>query len=185
MKTLISSTKPPLCISNSQPWKPKSPTFLRPTAPQSLNHSRKPTSTHHRPNANAKGFGRINTTPPAPTIKESADKLGTNRDDEEIPQVVFERMMVRIAVSVGVPLAGGLAALKFFDVVKERHLWDIPMWLPLLTAFFMFSVSALGLAYAALSTSWDAEKRGSFLGLEEVQQNWVEMWREEDESNNM
>lgn len=182
MKTLISSS--PLHFSNFHPWKPKTATTLRPTASQSLNQSRK--STTRTPNASAKGFG--STARPVPTVKEAPASKNSDSgkdNDDEIPQVVFERMIGRIAVSVGVPMAAGLGLLKFFGVVKEQHLWDMPMWLPLLTAFFMFAVSALGLAYGALSTSWDAEKKGSLLGLEQVQENWVDMWREEDENNKM
>lgn len=114
---------------------------------------------------------------------QNSDKGTSSGADDEIPRVVFDRMIVRILVSVGAPLATGLTLLKFFEIVKEKGLWDIPIWVPLLTTLLTFGVSAFGIAYGALSSSWDVESNGSVLGLEEAQKNWVEMWREEDESN--
>lgn len=178
MKTLIFHSQPSLHLSQSFPWKPKSPT-LHPTT---LQNQTLPKRTHHiQPHANAKGFGNNNA--PA-TMKEKPTSQNPKKDDdeEEIPQVVTERMLVRIVAAVGLPLATGIAFLNVFQVIKEKHLWDVPLWLPFLTTLLTFGTSALGIAYGALSTSWDAEKQGSILGFEEAQKNWVDMWREEDES---
>ena len=183
MKTLLSSSPSPLYLSNSTPWKPKSPrttTQLVPRASQSPNQTKRAQIAK----ANAKGFPGT----PAPTMKEksatqNSDKGTSSGADDEIPRVVFDRMIVRILVSVGAPLATGLTLLKFFEIVKEKGLWDIPIWVPLLTTLLTFGVSAFGIAYGALSSSWDVESNGSVLGLEEAQKNWVDMWREEDESN--
>ncbi|XP_059627421.1 uncharacterized protein PAM68-like [Cornus florida] len=103
-------------------------------------------------------------------------------DDEKIPDIVMERMVVRILVYVGVPLVSVIAMLQVFDIVKEQHVWNVPLWLPFWTTFITFGASTLGVAYGTLSTSWDPEKKGSLLGFEEAQTNWVEMWREEDDS---
>ncbi|PON58206.1 hypothetical protein PanWU01x14_168050 [Parasponia andersonii] len=184
MKAVISSSPPPtLYIPNSSPWKPKSPitttTLLIPRASKSPNQTKRA----QRAKANAKGFPGT----PAQTTKETPATQnpgkGSGANDEEIPQVVFDRMIVRILVSVGTPMATGLALLKIFSIFKEQGLWDAPIWLPLLTTLLTFGVSSFGIAYGALSTSWDERSKGSLLGLEEVQRNWVEMWREEDESN--
>ncbi|CAN6564872.1 unnamed protein product [Malus baccata var. baccata] len=171
MKTLIFFSQPSLSPSSSSPWKPKTLTF-HPRTLQNQSHPKR-------------SFGSVQpaTTKETPTSKNSG-KNDNNDGDEEVPQVVFERMLVRIIAAVGLPLATGFAFLKFFDAVKENHLWDVPLWLPFFTTLLTFGTSALGIAYGALSTSWDAEKKGSVLGLEEAQSNWVEMWREEDESNN-
>ncbi|KAL6123178.1 hypothetical protein ACLB2K_075701 [Fragaria x ananassa] len=162
----------------SSPWKLKTPA-LHPTSLQSLPL---PKRAHHhiQPHANSsKGFG--NNTPAA-TMKERPSSKNPKNDDE-IPQVVTERMLVRIVAAVGLPLATGIAFLNVFEYIKENHLWDVPVWLPFLTTLLTFGTSALGIAYGALSTSWDAEKKGSILGFEEAQKNWVDMWREEDEGS--
>lgn len=135
--------------------------------------------------AQAKGFG---TTMPEEkkantetiTGTNSGRKNGDGGNDDEIPQVVFERMIVRILFYVGVPLSMGVAFLLLFDIMKDQYALEVPIWLPFLTTFLTFGASALGIAYGTLSTSWDPEKEGSFLGVEEVQRNWVELWREED-----
>ncbi|KAE8681466.1 putative late blight resistance protein-like protein R1B-19-like [Hibiscus syriacus] len=127
--------------------------------------------------ASAKGFS--GTLPP---VKDNAAKKSSNNNskDDEIPQVVFERMIKRILVSVGVPMATGVALLHLFGEAKDRNLWDVPLWLPFLTTLITFGASTLGIAYGTLSSSWDSERKGSLLGLEEAQRNWVEMWKEEN-----
>ena len=59
--------------------------------------------------------------------------------------------------------------------------FDVPLWLPFLTTFITFGASTPGIAYGTLSARWDPEKKGSFLGLEKAQRNWVEMWKEEND----
>ena len=69
-----------------------------------------------------------------------------------------------------------------FGIVKDQHLWDVLVWLPFLTTFITFGASSLGITYGTLSTSWDLEKKGSLLELEEAQHNWVDMWKEEEDN---
>ncbi|VVB15745.1 unnamed protein product [Arabis nemorensis] len=111
---------------------------------------------------------------------EKPDRSGPDpEDDPPIPQEVFERMMGRIVVSVGTPLGLGVAILKLFDVLKDRNVWDVPLWVPFLTTLVTFGASALGIAYGSLSTNLDPTKTNSVFGLDEVKENWVEMWKEE------
>ncbi|KAA8539963.1 hypothetical protein F0562_026655 [Nyssa sinensis] len=141
--------------------------------------------------AGAKGFNgaSANTQKEKSTSKETVSRKSFGSDDgdddDKIPEVVMERMIVRILSYVGVPLITGIAFLQVFGIVKEQNLWDVPLWLPALTTFITFGASALGIAYGTLSTSWDPEKKGSVLGFEEAQKNWVEMWREEEDSKSL
>ncbi|XP_044467911.1 uncharacterized protein PAM68-like [Mangifera indica] len=176
MNTLLSSQKLPLQFPKPYQWSPGI-TVIHPITMQKLINLPSNTWKLH---ANAKGFG---ARTPA-TIKESAINNNNNNnrtEDGHLPQVVLERMIVRILVAVGVPLATGIALLHLFGMVKEQKLWDVPLWLPFLTTLLTFGMSALGIAYGSLSTSWDEEKKGSVLGLEEAKQNWVEMWKEEND----
>ncbi|KAF2315562.1 hypothetical protein GH714_040070 [Hevea brasiliensis] len=135
----------------------------------------------HRLHGNAKGFA--SSKPPLTEDGTRNINEQNNSDhDDEIPKEVFNRITKRILVSVGAPMAPGLAVLKFFGTVKEQGIWDVPLWLPFTTTFLTLGTSALGIAYGALSTSLDPNKKGSLLGLEEAQRNWAEMWKEEDES---
>ncbi|KAF7834216.1 PAM68-like protein [Senna tora] len=179
METLICASNPSslLHLSKLPPLKSKTPAF----------HS--PKQKLKKPHANAKGFS--SSTPSSRDIgneittstkNPNKKKKNKDEDDDEIPQQVFNRMIVRILVSVGVPMGLGLAFLHVFGVLKEQHVWNAPLWVPFVTTFMTFGASALGIAYGTLSTSLDLEREGSFLGVEEVQRNWVEMWKEEDEN---
>ncbi|PIN16285.1 hypothetical protein CDL12_11071 [Handroanthus impetiginosus] len=116
--------------------------------------------------------------------KSNTTRNGKNyiEDDEKIPEVVWERMISRILFYFGVPLGIGFVLLQVFNVLKGQELWDVPKWLPYLTTFVTFGASALGIAYGSLSTSLDAEEEGSFFGFEQVEKNWGEMWKEENDN---
>ncbi|KAK9070392.1 hypothetical protein SSX86_010794 [Deinandra increscens subsp. villosa] len=133
-------------------------------------------------NAKAKGFNGSNLEKKKAMVSEAKKKMKEDADDK-IPDVVMERIIVRILFNVGVPLVTGLGLLQVFSVIKEQNLWQIPRWLPFLTTFITFGASALGIAYGTLSTSWDAEDKGSVLGFEEAKKNWGQMWEEDDSGN--
>ncbi|EEF49047.1 conserved hypothetical protein [Ricinus communis] len=183
MNALVSSQRSPLYLTKPSPqWKSKTPSH-HPTIFRSQNNP----STRSRLNANAKGF---TSRKPPHMIKENTLDIKTTTsnehngsDDEELPKEVVNRVIKRILVSVGVPMALGLAFLKFFGSVREQGIWDVPVWIVFATTFLTFGTSALGIAYGALSASLDPNKKGSLLGFEEVQENWVEMWKEEDGNN--
>ncbi|KAK7283604.1 hypothetical protein RIF29_13232 [Crotalaria pallida] len=186
MRTLmmISTSNQTLNLSRFSSWKPRFPAF-NPTTPHKLNY---PLSTLLKPHANAKGF----SSRPSTTALDESDAIiskkkndnnkgkKNNDDDEEIPQVVYNRMIVRILFSVFVPMGLGLAILYVLGELKEQHVWDFPMWVPFCTTLLTFGASALGIAYGTLSTSLDAEREGTFLGLSEVEKNWEEMWQMEE-----
>ncbi|KAL3755703.1 hypothetical protein ACJRO7_002712 [Eucalyptus globulus] len=139
--------------------------------------------------ANAKGFagqvppGKACPTAGRPdTTKSSYGRGEDDDDDDQIPQVVFERMIGRILVFVGVPMAAGIALLYVMGAIKERELLDVPRWLPFLTTLVCFGASAVGIAYGTLSSSWDPDKSGSVLGLDEAQRNWTEIWKDKGQA---
>ncbi|XP_021671400.2 uncharacterized protein PAM68-like [Hevea brasiliensis] len=180
MNALVCSHRSPLYLAKPSPWNSKAPSLL----PTSLQNPNSNPSRTCQLQANAKGFG-ASSKPPATEDRTTHNNIKQNSnsdEDEEIPNEVFNRIIKRILVSVGAPMALGLAFLMFFGAAKEQGIWDVPLWIPFTTTFLTFGTSALGIAYGALSTSLDPNKRGSLLGLEEAQQNWVEMWKEEDES---
>ncbi|CAI9768187.1 unnamed protein product [Fraxinus pennsylvanica] len=183
MKTLSILQQTPLHITKSTPWRRSNP-FLHQL------HCKNPQNWRQL-HAGAKGFGGASSS--STNIQEQPkdkQKPGgksfrkTEEDnDDKIPDAVWERMISRILFYVGVPLIMGFALLQVLGALKEQKLWDVPNWVPFLTSFVTFGSSALGIAYGTLSTSWDIEKEGSFLGFEEAQENWDEMWKEDE--NNM
>lgn len=117
----------------------------------------------------------------ASLVKDDGSGAGEEYDDDEIPQPVFDRILRRILFTVGVPMASGVGLLSVYDALKRGQGVDVPSWLPLLTILVSFGTSALGIAYGTLSASWDPEKEGSLLGLDEARANWPVLWKEEME----
>ncbi|URD78964.1 hypothetical protein MUK42_02703 [Musa troglodytarum] len=141
----------------------------------------------HVPRSSKRGAARLRAQGRGFGVSVSDRKArpeeGSAEGDDEIPQVVFDRMMRRILFSVGAPMASGIGVLYLESFLKQSQLWEVPRWLPLLTILLSFGTSALGIAYGTLSTSWDPNKEGSLLGWEQAQRNWPELWKdEEDES---
>ncbi|KAJ9164229.1 hypothetical protein P3X46_023831 [Hevea brasiliensis] len=164
MNAFVCSHKSPLYLAKPSPWNPKISTLL-PTSLRNPNDLSRKWQLH----GNAKGFA--SSKPPLTEDGTRNINEQNNSDhDDEIPKEVFNRITKRILVSVGAPMA------------LEQGIWDVPLWLPFTTTFLTLGTSALGIAYGALSTSLDPNKKGSLLGLEEAQRNWAETWKEEDES---
>jgi hypothetical protein len=111
------------------------------------------------------------------------ESRGGGNDDDEIPQVVFDRILKRILFTVGIPMASGVALLNIYDALKRGGGVEVPSWVQLLTILLSFGTSAGGIAYGTLSTSWDPEKEGSLLGIDELQTNWPELWKEDDKKD--
>ncbi|GLU24322.1 hypothetical protein SLE2022_402650 [Rubroshorea leprosula] len=173
MKALLCSPSSPVFLRNPPPCNPRTPPIL----PTAIQNPHRPSNSPWQLQANAKGFSGSSSGGPK---QRAVDRNpNNNEDDEQIPMVVFKRMIARILVSVGLPLAVGLALLKYFGAAKEQG-WDVPLWLAFSTTLITFAASTLGVAYGALSSSWDPERAGSVLGLEEAQENWVEIWKEEN-----
>jgi hypothetical protein len=103
-----------------------------------------------------------------------------DNDDDELPQPVFDRILRRILVAVGLPMASGVALLNLYESLKNNQV-EVPSWLSLLTILVSFGTSALGIAYGTLSASWDLEKEGSLLGIKEARANWPVLRAEEIE----
>jgi hypothetical protein len=103
-----------------------------------------------------------------------------DNDDDELPLPVFDRILRRILVAVGLPMASGVALLNLYESLKNNKV-EVPSWLSLLTILVSFGTSALGIAYGTLSASWDLEKEGSLLGIKEARANWPVLRAEEIE----
>ncbi|KAI3508333.1 hypothetical protein L1887_23339 [Cichorium endivia] len=179
MKTLFSVE-----VIQIHPYITTSPSFHRQPkiSTPNKNSSQIPTKSW-KINAKAKGFNGETAQKQKLIAKEENKKKKEDADDK-IEDVVMERIITRILFNVGIPLVTGLGLLQVFSVIKENNLWQIPRWLPFLTTFITFGASTLGIVYGTLSTSWDADKKGSILGFEEARKNWENMWEEGDDADN-
>ncbi|KAK3220218.1 hypothetical protein Dsin_014188 [Dipteronia sinensis] len=179
MKTLLCSQKPPLPLHFPKPslyiYNPIQTILLHPTTTT--------TSATWKLHANAKGFGGGGVTTKESVTKNSNNNNNKKDEEDQLPQAVLDRIIVRILVSVGVPMATGFVSLFLLGLAKEQQLWDVPKWVLGLTTFLTFGSSAVGIAYGPLSASWDEKRKGSLLGLEEAKRNWVVVWEEEEEED--
>lgn len=156
----------------------RSPVPIRPTSPVHMLPSRKRAKELQ---ARGRGFG-ITVSDKDRRPKEGDINNNTQNDgDDDIPPDVFNRMIRRMLFSVGTPMALGIGFLYVLSLLEKNSIWEVPGWLPFLTILLSFGTSAMGIAYATLTTSWDNNKEGSLLGWEEAQKNWPELWKEEDD----
>ena len=131
-----------------------------------------------------KGFG------PSPKKSKKTKKLKQDSDEEEeeeeeeedadqgiIPEVVTNRMINRMAFSVGIPLSIGVLFFPFFYYLKVGLKIDVPTWVPFIVSFFFFGSALLGVSYGIVSSSWDPLREGSLLGWNEAQKNWPVFWQ--------
>lgn len=110
--------------------------------------------------------------------EDDAEEEGAEeRDEGTIPEVVTNRMMKRMGVLVGAPLAVGLLFFPFFYYLKVGAKIDVPTWVPFLVSFFFFGTALLGVSYGIVSASWDPLREGSLLGWNEAQRNWPVFWQ--------
>lgn len=150
------------------------------------NHSHSIRNTHIL-RAQGRGFG-VSTTSNKKQVQEkskdnksSNNNINKNEEDEDvIPEVVFNRMLVRVLLCVGLPMGSGIGLLYLLGALKEKGIWASPGWVPFLAILVTFGTSALGIAYGTLSSSWSVENDGTLLGWEQVQKNWPELWKEEN-----
>uniref|UniRef100_A0A7N0UX28 Protein PAM68, chloroplastic n=1 Tax=Kalanchoe fedtschenkoi TaxID=63787 RepID=A0A7N0UX28_KALFE len=127
-----------------------------------------------------KGFGPKNLKKPTKTRTNAPDDDDDEEEEEAedsvIPEVVTNRMMGRIGLSVGIPLFIGLLFFPFFYYLKVVLKIDIPSFIPVMVSFVFFGAALAGVSYGIVSTSWDPLREGSLLGWNEAQRNWPVFW---------
>ena len=119
---------------------------------------------------------------PAPrqTIQQS-QKKNLTKEETEIPKVVSQRMIRRVAIFCGVPTALGICTLVASYLLLIYAKVELPPLAVLLVNLGLFGLGVLGITYGVLSASWDEDRPGGLLGLSEFSTNFGRMlqgWRE-------
>ncbi|KAL8063839.1 hypothetical protein ABFX02_01G053100 [Erythranthe guttata] len=109
--------------------------------------------------------------------EEEEEEDDDDREEDVIPEIVTNRMMSRIGLSVGIPLFVGLLFFPFFYYLKVGLKIDIPTWVPFIVSFVFFGTALLGVSYGIVSASWDPLREGSLLGWNEAKKNWPVFWQ--------
>ncbi|CAI8583223.1 unnamed protein product [Vicia faba] len=137
---------------------------------------------------NSKGFGpspkKKKKTKTVKNLKKKKEEDNREEEEEEeerdggvIPEVVTNRMIGRMGLSVGIPLSIGLLFFPFFYYLKVGLKIDVPTWVPFIVSFIFFGTALLGVSYGIVSASWDPLREGSLLGWTEAQKNWPVFWQ--------
>jgi hypothetical protein len=89
-----------------------------------------------------------------------------------IPEAVSGRMLRRMITFSGVPTLMGVATFFVSYFLLVNQVLELPSYFVLLTTLGCFGLGVVGLSYGALSASWDEDRPGHWLGLEEFKVNF-------------
>jgi hypothetical protein len=98
-----------------------------------------------------------------------------------IPDAVNKRMMTRMGIFSITPTLLGVLSLIGSYFVVSHDLFPLPNVAVLIASISCFALGFLGITYGALSASWEEDKAGSLLGIQEFQLNlgrMISAWRE-------
>lgn len=136
------------------------------------------------PNKKRQKPPRAQSNPPAAkqeSGEKNPNKPPLTKEEREIPQVVSQRMIRRVAGFSGLPTALGISILIVSYLLLIYAKIKLPPIAVLLVNMGLFGFGVLGITYGVLSASWDEERVGSLLGWNEFTTNWgrmVAVWRE-------
>ncbi|MGF1539351.1 MAG: PAM68 family protein [Pleurocapsa sp.] len=109
---------------------------------------------------------------PSKTTPKSKVKAAKNPASlSAIPDVVSKRMARRMVFFCGVPSALGMSSLVGFYWLFERGIIDFPPYLALFVSIGFLALGVGGLSFGIFSASWDEDRVGSLLGIEELKIN--------------
>lgn len=89
-----------------------------------------------------------------------------------MPEAVGDRMLKRMVVGFGVPMAAGFVSFAAFIISARYYDMTIRPTTVAVTTQAIFALGVIGITYGPLSASWDEDREGSVLGLEEVGKNF-------------
>ncbi|WOD41783.1 PAM68 family protein [Nodosilinea sp. E11] len=97
------------------------------------------------------------------------------RASTAIPEVVSNRMLRRMLAFSGVPTLTGILTFFVSYYLVVNRVVELPSYFVLLITLGCFGLGVVGLTYGVLSSSWDEDRPGSRLGLDEFKVNFGRM----------
>eukprot|EP00803_Ostreobium_quekettii_P010205 evm.model.scf_854.3 EVM.evm.TU.scf_854.3 scf_854:11394-13779(+) len=104
-------------------------------------------------------------------LASAVEEEPSKAPQQEVPSVVSNRILKRILLFTGLPVFFGFLLLPIFYYLKAVKDVDIPNSVVFLTQILTLAAGLLGITYGVVSASWSAERKGSFLGIEEFKAN--------------
>ncbi|HSM84056.1 MAG TPA: PAM68 family protein [Nodosilinea sp.] len=92
-----------------------------------------------------------------------------------IPEEVSSRMLRRMLFFSGIPTVTGVLTFFVSYYLVVNQVVELPSYFVLLVTLGCFGLGVVGLTYGVLSASWDEERPGNLLGLDEFQVNFGRM----------
>ncbi|MBW4482163.1 MAG: PAM68 family protein [Tildeniella torsiva UHER 1998/13D] len=92
-----------------------------------------------------------------------------------IPEVVSDRMLRRMLAFSGVPTGVGILTFFVSYYLVVNQVVELPSYFVLLITLGCFGLGVVGLTYGVLSASWDEDRPGTRLGLDEFRLNFGRM----------
>ena len=88
-----------------------------------------------------------------------------------MPEVVSQRMLRRVVPFAGLPVFGSVLLFGGFYFANTQLDLDLPPQIVAYATQALLLLSFAGITYGVMSTSWDEEEEGSWLGLDEAIRN--------------
>ncbi|CAB9514836.1 Protein of unknown function (DUF3464) [Seminavis robusta] len=104
-------------------------------------------------------------------IREVDQMLQESPEAAAIPEKVAMRMGKRMLPFVGIPLFGSLGAFVGFWYFATYKDMEFQPGMVATTTIVILASGLLGITYSIVSASWDEEREGSLLGIDEFQKN--------------
>ena len=104
-------------------------------------------------------------------LKEEEDLIASDPSVGAVPEIIANRMITRIAGFFGIPVFGGLAIFVGAFFYSKNTDTIIPPYIIAYATQLPFLLGLIGISYAILSSSWDEDRDGSLLGIDELQLN--------------
>ncbi|MGB3312407.1 MAG: PAM68 family protein [Nodosilinea sp.] len=104
--------------------------------------------------------------------KRAASAQKADSASAAIPKEVSDRMLRRMLVFSGVPTASGILTFVVSYYLVVNQVVELPSYFVLLVTLGCFGLGVVGLTYGVLSASWDEDRPGNLLGLDEFRLNF-------------
>jgi hypothetical protein len=103
--------------------------------------------------------------------RERMDQYIIDEGLNVMPEVVGDRMLKRMIFGFGAPMAAGFVSFAAFIISARYYDMTIRPTTVAITTQAIFALGVFGITYGPLSASWDEDREGSLLGVEEVGKN--------------
>lgn len=109
-----------------------------------------------------------------PTAKNTAKSRPTARSEASlsaIPDIVSKRMARRMVFFCGIPSVLGMSSVVAFYWLFTNGIIDLPPYVALFVSAGFLALGVAGLSFGIFSASWDEDRVGSLIGIEELKIN--------------